>query len=92
MVISHMEVQGRYLKMIEIILINFFLLNVLLGSQPWHDMANKIVEIMKTRTCPHLCWSIFDISPQQLLQQPGYSQLIQKCITWPEIEVRSTVK
>lgn len=25
-------------------------------SQPWLEMATRIVEIMKTRTCSHICW------------------------------------
>ena len=51
-------------------------------------MATRIVEIMKTRTCSHICWTIFDIPPSQLLRQPGYEQTIAQCVTWPMIEVR----
>ena len=58
------------------------------NSQPWSDMAIRIVEIMKKRTCHHMCWTIFDIPPSQLLRQPGYEQTIAKCVTWPRIEVR----
>ena len=42
---------------------------------------------MKKRTCHHMCWTIFDIPPSQLLRQPGYEQTIAKCVTWPMIEV-----
>lgn len=50
-------------------------------------MAIRIVEIMKKRTFPHMCWTIFDIPPSHLLRQPGYEQMIAKCVTWPMIEV-----
>lgn len=52
----------------------------------WHAVAQRCLEILKTRTFPHWCWTIFLTPEERLVEQPDYTQEILTPISWRTIE------
>ena len=56
-------------------------------SQNWYERASNCLNKLKEKTFPHLCWTIFDTSLEQLLRQSDYEKMIRRPITWGMIMV-----
>ena len=54
----------------------------------WHAVAQRCLEILKTRTFPHWCWTIFLTPEERLAEQPEYTQEILTPISWRTIEAK----
>ena len=54
----------------------------------WHAVAQRCLEILKTRTFPHWCWTIFLTPEERLVEQPEYTQEILTPISWRTIEAK----
>lgn len=52
----------------------------------WHAVAQRCLEILKTRSFPHWCWTIFLTPIERLVEQPEYTQLVLTPISWQTIE------